>query len=138
MMVNNFFAFYRTDVKVDNHSRSTNLFKFKEYLSFFKKEELAFMKKFTSTQAFHYFVEKCAAPDCRGDPHIKFFRKNVKLLCETSYKEVTREQRKLMESAFKRACLPVKYSWDHCLKEYQRALFDKHGRETSTVVSALL
>ena len=138
MMINNFFAFYKDDVKVESHSRSTDLFKFKEYLSFFKKDELAFMKKFTSTQAFHYFVEKCAAPDCRSDPHIKFFRKNVKLLCEASYKEVTKEQRKLMEGSFKKACNPIKYSWDHCLKEYQRAIIEKHGDRTFNVVQALL
>ena len=106
--INNYLAFISPD---------DGSFNLEGYLSKFPDSE--FMKNFTRTQGFNQFIHMNRTRECGGDQDVKFFRKNVKLLIQSSdFKALKKEQKKLIDQAFKAVQFPIRYSFDHCKRAY--------------------
>lgn len=113
--INNYLGFYKSEEEIgDKALRADNIFDFERYVNAYPSEEKDFIKQLTMTQSFNHFIEKSYKSNCDGDTDIKAFICTIQLLEKDKFPTVDE-----MEKAYAN---PVKYDYDHCLKEYTNRL----------------
>lgn len=108
--INNYLGFYKTEDEIAQQKviRAEKIFDFEKYVNQYPKEERTFMQQLVNTQSFCLFIENSYNLGC--DEDIKYFIQTIQLLENQKFPSVDP-----IEKAFAN---PIKYDYDHCLKEY--------------------
>ena len=114
--INNYLGFYKTEeeIRTVKTLRAEAIFDFQKYFSSYPKNEQDFMEKITNTQSFSLFIENSYKPNCGGDHDIKNFIQIIQMLEKDKFP--------IVDSIEKAFANPIKYDYDHCLKEYTEKL----------------
>ncbi|CAI2373712.1 unnamed protein product [Moneuplotes crassus] len=110
--INNYLGYYKTEEEISKVKvlRAEAIFDFRKYFSSYPQKEQEFMKDLTNTQAFNLFIESSYKPNCGGDNDIKKFIQIIQMLEQDKFPTV--------DSIEKAYANPIKYDYDHCLKQY--------------------
>jgi hypothetical protein len=108
--INNYLGFYKTEEEIAQQKviRAGKIFDFEKYVNQYPKEERLFMEQLVNTQSFCLFIENSYGCECDADT--KYFIQTIQSLEKQKFPSVDP-----VEKAYAH---PIKYDYDHCLKEY--------------------